>query len=167
MLSSASSSYTEPSLYFYCVGESHLTQLRHALASNTEPIFLDCEGRNLGRIGGKLGLVQLGIGEDVYLIDAIASPKSLEVLKDALENTEIEKVVWDGRSDFAAMWHGHGISMNSVLDLQLVKVYVSSGGVKGSRGFIKLEGLGKVFESCSRQVLFDSGIDLERLGNGC
>lgn len=166
MLLSASSSHSESSFYLYCEGESQITQLRGVLASNTQPIFLDCEGRDLGRIGGKLGLVQLGIGEDVYLIDVITYPKSLEILKDVLENAEIEKVVWDGRSDFAALWHGHGISMDSILDLQLVKVYISSGGVKGSRGFIKLDGLGKVFESCSRDVLFESGIDLERLANG-
>src|SRR5271155_5807635 len=102
MLSSASSSHTEPSFYLYCEGEPQITQLRGVLASNTQPILIDCEGRDLGRIGGKLGLVQLGIGEHVYLIDVIAYPKSLEVLKDALENVEIEKIVWDGRNDFAA-----------------------------------------------------------------
>lgn len=162
----------EHPLYIYCNTKSHMTQFNNALDSHikssttTKFIFLDCEGRDLGRIGGKLGLVQIGIDEQVYLIDVITYPQSFEPLKVILENPEVEKVVWDGRSDFAALWHGHDIAINSVFDLQLVCVYISSGGRKGSRGFIKLEGLGKTFRACPRSILIESKIDLIRLAEG-
>ena len=48
--------------YIYCDTESGLEHVRSLLKSSdssTPTIFLDCEGRDLGRIDGKLGLVQL------------------------------------------------------------------------------------------------------------
>ena len=39
--------------------------LANAQGGNIQ-VFLDCEGRDLGRHGGKLGLVQLGIEEEIY-----------------------------------------------------------------------------------------------------
>ena len=46
-----------------------MTQLRDDLVPS---IFLGCEGRDLGSANGKLNLVQIGIGEHVYLVDVIA-----------------------------------------------------------------------------------------------
>ena len=40
------------------------------------PIFLDCEGHDLGKVGGKLGLVQIGVDDTVYLVDVIKYPKN-------------------------------------------------------------------------------------------
>jgi ribonuclease D len=121
-------------------------------------IFLDCEGRDLGRIGGKLGLVQLGLEEEVYLIDVISYPESLVILKGVLENPKFEKVVWDGRSDYCELWFGHGIAMGPLIDLQLVRVYESCRGIPGSAGYINLEGMARVFERAPHAVRRDSGI---------
>jgi len=44
-------------------------------------IFLDCEGRDLGRIDRKLALIQLGIESNIYLIDIIAFLKATAIVK--------------------------------------------------------------------------------------
>jgi len=154
--------------YIYCNTEASLNQLRiHftslAKATTTVPVFLDCEGRDLGRTDGKLCLVQLGLEEVIYLVDVIECPLSLTTLKMVLENPKFEKIVWDGRSDYAELWHGHGISLNPVLDLQLVRVY-ESGGYR--RGFINLDGMRNVFSAIVGRGLTCDGIDLKRMIEG-
>ena len=167
----SSSPEQEEPLYIYCNAKPKMKQLINDIATcasnpSKSHIFLDCEGRHLGRINGKLGLVQIGVGKHVYLIDVITYPRCLGTLKNILENAKIEKIMWDGRSDFAELWHGNGIVMKPVLDLQLVRVYISSGVIKGNKDFIKLEGMGDVFRACSRTTLIESGIDLERFARG-
>ena len=142
----------EHPFYIYCDTESLVTQLSNDLASYTSdsrrtPIFLDCKGRDLGRMNGKLGLVQIGIAEHVYLVDVIAYPESLLTLKDILENPKIEKVVWDGRNDYSELWHGHGINMKPVLDLQLIHIHATSHGWR--RGFNVVDGVSKVFSAAN------------------
>ena len=123
------------------------------------PIFLDCEGRDLGREGGKLGLVQLGVERKVYLVDVIAYPASLDTLKGILENPKLDKIVWDGRSDWCELWFGHGIAMGPLIDLQLVRVYEMCNGIPHhAGGYIMLDGMGKVFEKATSSVHEDSGI---------
>jgi hypothetical protein len=124
------------------------------------PIFLDCEGRDLGILGGKLG-----IENDVYLVDIIIYPEALESLKTVLEDNRLEKVVWDGRKDYCELWHGHGIELKSPVDLQLVRVYEVCGGLAGPNGFIMLQGMGKVFQN-KRSVVQDSGINKARFEEG-
>jgi len=68
------------------------------------PIFVDCEGRDLGRTDGKLGLVQLALEDEIYRVDIVEIVESLKVLKMILEHEKFEKVLWDGRSDYAELW---------------------------------------------------------------
>jgi len=151
--------------YVLCDSESPLRKLTTHIenvskASNERvPIFLDCEGRDLGQEGGKLGLVQLGVEKEVYLIDVIVYPESSATLKTILEDPKFVKIVWDGRSDYSELWFGHGIAFSTLLDLQLVRVYETCDGVATNYGkYIKLEGMGKTFESAPPAVLQDSGI---------
>jgi len=48
-----------------------------ASADDKMVICPDCECRDLGRVDGKLGLIQLSIESEIYLIDIIAFPKAL------------------------------------------------------------------------------------------
>lgn len=139
--------------YMYCASSDAVDNAeRHfrSVLSNAQggiiQVFLDCEGRDLGRHGGKLGLVQLGIEEEAYVIDVIEFPGSLMHLKGILEHPQVQKVVWDGRSDYSELWHGHRIRMRPVLDLQLVDVYRYSPERVNRRCSIRLSGLGKAFD---------------------
>ena len=169
-LGTSQSASDSPS-YIYCDTEAHtkalVDHLTAFLASerSNHTIFLDCEGRDLGRVGGKLGLVQLGIENEVYLVDIITYPEALDSLKPILENSRLKKVVWDGRNDYCELWHGHGIELRSPLDLQLVRVYEACNGRSGSQGFIMLQGMGKVFQS-KGTVVRESGINQSRLEEG-
>jgi len=157
--------------YIYCDTQTQLDSLNDNIESLLKestveaksPIYLDCEGRDLGRIGGELGLVQLGLENKIYLVDVIAYPKSLKTVKDILENPVLEKIVWDGRSDYAELWHGHGIAMHPVLDLQLVRIYQTCDGLPGYAGFIKLEGMSRVFDKLGYQVRQGSGVDVNKM----
>lgn len=159
--------------YILCDSAFHLQTLaahieRVSKASNERvPIFLDCEGRDLGREGGKLGLVQLGVEREVYLVDVIVYPESLDTLKNILEDPNLVKVVWDGRSDYCELWFGHGIALSPLIDLQLLRIYEMCGGVARNPGkYIKLEGMGKTFETAPEAVLRDSGIDMANFVQG-
>jgi 3'-5' exonuclease len=161
--------------FIYCDNERQITRLVQHIDSllsttaNKIPVFLDCEGRDLGRIDGKLGLVQLGVEAEVYLIDVIDFPGCFPFLKTILENPNLEKIMWDGRSDYSELWHGHDISIKPVIDLQLVHVYESTGGRPGREGYIMLKGMTKTFQSLPMWTRKDSEIDHERLkrSNSC
>ena len=159
--------------YRHCDTETHFQELaahiEKALMSSDGqiPVFLDCEGRDLGREGGKLGLVQLGVEREVYLVDVIACPASLDTLKGILENPRLDKIVWDGRSDWCELWFGHGIAIGPLIDLQLVRVYEMSGGIpRNTGGYIMLDGMGKVFERAPSSVRQDSGIVMTNFFKG-
>ena len=62
-------------------------------ADDKMAVFLDCEGRDLGQVDGKLGLIQLGIESQIYLIDIIAFPMAITIVKEILEDPVIEKVM--------------------------------------------------------------------------
>lgn len=164
----------ESASYVVCDNEHDLGQLKTCIqtviksASSEQKgiVFLDCEGRDLGRVGGRLGLVQLGIENDIYLVDVIAFPETIPTVKDILENPVLEKVVWDGRSDYSELWHGHEIRIDPVIDLQLVQAYKSSGGYPGRNGFISLTGMATAFSKLSLREQRDAGIDLHRLSMG-
>lgn len=121
-------------------------------ASST--LILDCEGVNLGERGGSLSLITLRTtypsSARTYLIDVVRlSPSDLQPVFDLLRSSSILKVVFDGRMDFSALYHGHGVELQSVLDVQLVDVasrcdsqekrlerlakYLSRGEVNGSK----------------------------------
>ncbi|KAG8813423.1 hypothetical protein FRC17_001581, partial [Serendipita sp. 399] len=108
-------------------------------------IFLDCEGKDLGEVGGRLSLISLGAvreipssgGQthlDVFLIDAIALATNnnddgrsgggglLEPIYELLRRETVLKVGYDLRMDVAEFWHGHGVKIENVLDLQVADI---------------------------------------------
>ena len=90
-------------------------------------LILDCEGVDLGRRGGSLSIITLRTispsSAQTYLIDVVRlSPSALHPVFDLLRSSSVLKVVFDGRMDFSALYHGHGVELQNVLDLQLVDV---------------------------------------------
>ncbi|KIM24703.1 hypothetical protein M408DRAFT_331672 [Serendipita vermifera MAFF 305830] len=98
-------------------------------------IFLDCEGRNLGTVSGKLSLLNLGVahatddGEQrllIFLIDVLAFPKDrahhLSPIFDIMSSEKVFKIVFDGRMDASELLHGHRVQLNNVLDLQVADI---------------------------------------------
>ena len=108
-ISTGSDDSTPVSLrYMHCasgdavdIAERHFrSALANAQGGNIQ-VFLDCESRDLGRHGGKLRLVQLDIEEEAYIIDVIEFSDFLIHLKEILEYSQVQKVVWDDRSDYS------------------------------------------------------------------
>lgn len=122
-------------------------------------VFLCCEGRDLGRGGGRLGLVQLGVKDDIFLLDVLTYAKNLGVLKGILENPTIEKIMWDGRSAVGELFHDHEILVQPAIDLQLVLVYEKAGGQLAARGFLPSESMEKAFRDLSDEVRDSTGVD--------
>jgi 3'-5' exonuclease len=110
-----------------------------------------------------LGLIQIGVKNAIYLVDVITLPQALKSLKSVLEDSGIQKVVWDGRMDFSELWHGHGIKLAGVLDLQLLGVYQGqSRGIPGPRGYIALDGLFAKFRRMNA-VIHETSVDFSRI----
>ncbi|CCG84759.1 protein of unknown function [Taphrina deformans PYCC 5710] len=101
--------------------------------------YLDCEGRNLGCHGGELGLLQIGFRArlpakkarargctthlKVFLLDMISLPGDLlDEFWSTLPCKHITKIVWDGKMDVCELYQGWGITLNRILDLQVVEV---------------------------------------------
>lgn len=122
-------------------------------------VVINCEGRDLGRVGGRLGLVAIGVKEEIYLLDVLAYSKSLEILKSLLETQDVEKIVWDGRNMFSEFWHGHEISLNGVMDLQLLHVYENTSR-RSARGFYHTEDLKTGYDGCEEKEKDSQHIDL-------
>ncbi|KAE9406142.1 hypothetical protein BT96DRAFT_283577 [Gymnopus androsaceus JB14] len=58
-----------------------------------------------------------------FLFDILALPNSsLQPLFDILTNPDIRKILYDGRMDFCALYHGFGVKLVNVIDLQLADV---------------------------------------------
>jgi hypothetical protein len=89
-------------------------------------LVLDCEGDNLGTSGGRLSLIILrGVSPDsqTYIIDVPQlTLTSLKPILDLLRSPNIQKIVFDGRMDFSALYHELGVELQNVLDLQLVDI---------------------------------------------
>ena len=89
-------------------------------------LILDCEGQDLGVVGGTLSIVTLRTttaNPQTYLIDAKSlSTTALNDVFSLLCSTKIQKVVFDGRADFSAFYHEYGIELFNVLDMQLVDI---------------------------------------------
>lgn len=153
VLSSNSSSVawsasTWPSTYVSTPGE--LATLLGAIHTLPHPpstaliqrrlLYFDTEGYELGTTIGRLSMIQLGLpapdashGVAVYLVDvlALASPGStiLRGLWDVLEDESFLKCAWDAKQDFAELYHGHGVALRGVLDLQIAELL---GRVRGA-----------------------------------
>lgn len=90
-------------------------------------LILDCEGLQLGERGGSLSLVTLRTTAPspvrTYIIDIVSLPRtSLEPVFDILRSSTVCKVLFDGRMDYSALYHGHAVEMKNLLDVQLIDV---------------------------------------------
>ncbi|KAJ3967574.1 ribonuclease H-like domain-containing protein [Lentinula raphanica] len=101
----------------------------HVLQSSSA-IVLDCEGLNLGTLNGQLSLLSLrplfpspSTPSQNYIFDFLSLPSTLlPPLFTLLSSPSILKIVFDGRMDFSALYHGYRVELVNVLDLQLVDV---------------------------------------------
>jgi len=112
--------------YILCADNHSLDEAIGALKSSPE-VMMDCEGMDLGQQGGSLSLISLRTtgteSSKTYLIDVISlTNDELRPLFDIIQSTSPRKVVFDGRMDFSELYHGRGITLHDVLDLQLVDV---------------------------------------------
>lgn len=99
--------------------------------------------------------------EDIYLLDILTYGKNLEVIKDILENPEVDKIMWDGRFTAAELFHEHEISIQPVIDVQLVHVYEKTGGRIAARGFLPAESMESAFSGLEETVQEATGMDLK------
>lgn len=99
--------------------EEALPQLR-----SSPILILDCEGRDLGTVGGALSIIILRTttaDPQTYLIDVKSlSTTALDNVFDLLFSPKIQKVVFDGRMDFSALYHEYGVELYNVVDTQLI-----------------------------------------------
>ncbi|KZV88297.1 ribonuclease H-like protein [Exidia glandulosa HHB12029] len=124
--------------YTYVTNEYVLEDAVRAL-KDASHIFLDCEGHNLGAVGGSLSLVNLAAADGpVYVVDVLAPAfncdegrEVLDVMFDVLKDAAVKKVMFDGRMDASEFMHGYGVEMSGVLDLQLADIV--SRGLRGER----------------------------------
>jgi hypothetical protein len=166
--SSTSDSETEAVNYTFINNRTNLEKLSaqfDALVTKPNPwqkphIYLSAHGRDLGCTNGRLGLVQIGIKEDIYLLDVLTYVKCLEVLKGILENKEVEKVSWEGRWMGSEFQHGCQIDMEGVMDLQLADIYEK--GVT-TRNFVMMDSLEMAFSQLDEKTRMETTIDVKRL----
>ncbi|OQR88383.1 hypothetical protein THRCLA_10358, partial [Thraustotheca clavata] len=89
----------------------------HTDLSKLSVIGVDCEGSHLGR-EGKLAIVTIAVGPDVFLFDLLESPDLIAILKPILESDQIVKVFHDCRKDSDALFHQCQIRLKNVFDTQ-------------------------------------------------
>ncbi len=97
------------------------------LLTGSKVLLIDCEGHDLGDLDGAFTLLSIGTTRSrVFLIDVLAlsdpSNPALTSLLALLTNKNILKVFWDGRTDAMEIGLKYGITIQSILDLQLVEV---------------------------------------------
>ncbi|CAC5411180.1 EXD1 [Mytilus coruscus] len=86
-------------------------------------IALDCEGVELSRFGC-VTMVNIGTRDMVYLIDVLMIGNNVfdDGLRSILENTTIEKLMFDCREDADALFHLHKVKLDGILDVQLLEL---------------------------------------------
>jgi hypothetical protein len=127
-------------------------------------VLLDGKGKNLGRIGGKLSLVQVGVEDTIYIIDVLSYWKNIEAVR-LLQNPLLEKVMWEGRNLYSELLHEHNITLESILDLQLVHAREISKG-RATRNILYIEVPDTAFSKLDPKTREDTGINLDRLTDG-
>jgi len=70
------------------------------------------------------------------------------MLKKYLEDPNLLKYIWDGRSDYSELRHGHGITLKGLVDLQLVYIYATGNASSPSRA-VRLTGMTDAAETLS------------------
>lgn len=91
-------------------------------------IAIDCEGVDLGKEGA-LCLLQVGLRMSptlyrTYLFDitTMGKPAFTSGLADVLASQSISKIFYDCRLDCVALHHQFGVTVNNIIDLQLLVV---------------------------------------------
>ena len=112
--------------YILCDDDASLLDAINAIQSSSEVIF-DCEGQDLGQKGGSLSLISVrtlgSVPSKTYLFDVISlTDDTLRPLFDIIQSAAVTKIVFDGRMDFSELYHERHITLQGVLDLQLVDV---------------------------------------------
>ncbi|KAL4247458.1 Ribonuclease H superfamily protein [Abortiporus biennis] len=98
-------------------------------------IILDCEGQKLGSQTGILSIIGCRARGKSYLIDILAFTGKikhqplLQQLFRLLSSPKPLKIMFDGRKDFSEFYHGHGVHLRGVLDLQVADL--SSRSLRG------------------------------------
>jgi hypothetical protein len=146
---------------------THVQALLAAASPWTKPyILLDCKGRSVGRVGGKLGLVHVGVEDSIYLVDVLTYRKNIDAVK-LLQNSNLEKIVWDGRNIYSEIWHSYEVAVESVIDLQLVHAQeVSKGCQTRNRKVVYVSEMNNAFSKLDVQTQQSYGINLDRLKKG-
>ncbi|KAF9020187.1 hypothetical protein BDZ89DRAFT_279117 [Hymenopellis radicata] len=101
-----------------------------AALQNATHLVVDCEGIDLGRQGGRLALLSVLAlpstpysGGVSYLFDVLSlDNEALASIFALLSSSSYTKIMFDGRMDYAALFHEHGVELQNVLDLQLAEV---------------------------------------------
>ena len=123
-------------------------------------IFIDLEGVNLGR-EGELCLLAIHhtISKRSFVVDvhclgasafSIPASDGTTTLKTILESPIIAKGIFDVRNDSAALYHGFGIRLQCMHDIQLLEIVARPQIRAGSRRF--RSGLDKVVRSHSNMI---------------
>lgn len=130
-----------------CDDEESLQKAISELQSCTT-LVLDCEGNNLGVDGGALSLICIrtvtieNATPKTYLFDAVRV-KSLTPLYSILSSNTVQKIVYDGRMDFCALWYGYRVTLPNTIDLQLVDIL--SRKMKGETEEMQMKSLMRFF----------------------
>lgn len=112
--------------YTLCDDETRVKDATDVI-SRQPVLFLDCEGHDLGNIGGALGLISIGVAgtDDVFLFDVLSlesQSHALLSLLSIMSDEKVRKIVWDGRMDNVALREKYGVTLAGTLDLQLVEI---------------------------------------------
>ncbi|KAG6888703.1 hypothetical protein C0995_006494 [Termitomyces sp. Mi166 len=133
--------------YMLCDTDLAIRKAASVLGASTL-LALDCEGRNLGDIGGKLSLISLRVirpahSAQTFLIDTVRlKGEKLRPIYDILESTSIRKVVYDDRKDFSCLFHDRRVEIRNVMDLQLADV--KSREIRGENDADRIRRLGQM-----------------------
>lgn len=125
--SSNSTMVGTPTDYILCADDQSLADAIRALSVSSY-MALDCEGRDLGEKGGALSLISLRTlapePAHTYIIDVVSlGNDKLRPVFDIIGSSSQTKIVFDGRMDFSELYHGHNVSIEGALDLQLADVH--------------------------------------------
>lgn len=125
--------------YVLCNDKLSLSKALTAV-SVSSAIAFDCEGLQLGQLGGVLSLITIGVVSPAseappFIIDVtVLDKQTLRPLFDLLESSLLTKIVFDGRMDYSALYHEFGASLQGVLDLQLADIHSRSVRGEGESG---------------------------------
>jgi ribonuclease D len=90
-------------------------------------ILMDCEGEPFNR-DGQCSVMQLKDleGIEIFVVDVLKLGQTAfdNGLRDLLENTNIQKILWDCRTDSDVLKHVHHVTLCNVFDVQLLDVFI-------------------------------------------